>query len=54
MKNTERSAIDLMKIVCAILVIGIHTEPFGRWELFDQMFGVLTRIAVPYFFVSSA
>ena len=46
--------LDLMKLFCAILVVGIHTEPFGSVDLLDKMFAVVTRIAVPFFFVTSA
>ncbi len=46
--------LDLMKLFCAILVVGIHTEPFGSVGILDKMFAVVTRIAVPFFFVTSA
>ena len=37
-----------------ILVIGIHTEPFGFNFWLDKSFGVVTRLCVPFFFVTSA
>lgn len=46
--------LDLMKLFCAILVVGIHTEPFSSVGILDKMFAVVTRIAVPFFFVTSA
>ena len=56
--NTEKSTnyplIDLMKFFCAFLVIGIHTNPFASIPLLDNAFGVVTRIAVPFFFVASS
>lgn len=48
------NGIDLMKFVCALLVIGIHVEPFSGYPLLDEGFGILTRIAVPFFFAASA
>lgn len=49
------SSIDLMKFLSAFLVIGIHTSPFELTSSFiDYGFSILTRIAVPFFFVSSA
>lgn len=41
-------------MICALLVVGIHTEPFENSFLFDNFFGVLTRIAVPIFFMISS
>lgn len=46
--------IDYFKLFCAFLVVCIHTEPFGDFALADKAFAVLTRIAVPYFFVITA
>lgn len=48
------NTIDVFKLFCAILVIGIHTEPFSQYGMLDNAFGLLTRIAVPFFFVASA
>ena len=47
-------AIDIAKILMAILVIGIHTEPFGFNFWLDKGFGIVTRLCVPFFFVTSA
>ena len=57
MVNGEKAnynAIDYFKLFCAFLVVGIHTEPFQFNFWLDSAFGILTRIAVPFFFVSSA
>lgn len=56
---SEKSAnryplIDYMKFFAAFLVVGIHTEPFGNWFWLDKGFGLLTRIAVPFFFTATA
>ncbi len=47
-------AIDIAKILMAILVIGGHTEPFGFNFWLDKGFGIVTRLCVPFFFVTSA
>lgn len=51
-KNSYKG-IDIIKFVCAILVIAIHTEPgsFNIWA--DRTIGILTRTAVPFFFVAT-
>lgn len=48
------STIDIVKFVMALLVIGIHTEPFGFNVWLDRGFGMVTRLCVPFFFVTSA
>ena len=50
--KTRNSSIDIFRIICAIMVIAIHTHPFedinGRLSyVFTQ---VIPRIAVPFFF----
>lgn len=47
------STLDLLKFICAVLVVGIHTEPFQSIRILDMGFGVLTRCAVPIFFAIS-
>lgn len=57
--KTEYNAIDLVKFICALLVVSIHVSPFGTTDneilrLFN--YGIqnwLSRIAVPLFFASS-
>lgn len=46
--------VDVMKLIMAILVVGIHTEPFGFNIWLDRGFGMITRLCVPFFFVISA
>ncbi len=52
-KNREYTAVDIAKLICALLVVAIHTEPFAGNFWLDKGFGVLTRIPVPYFFMAS-
>lgn len=47
-------AMDIAKLIMAVLVIGIHTEPFGFNFMLDKGFGICTRLCVPFFFVASA
>ncbi len=46
--------IDIFKFFCSFLIIGIHTAPFLDYGMLNNAFGILTRIAVPFFFVSSS
>ncbi|ROV56470.1 hypothetical protein EGH82_23485, partial [Vibrio ponticus] len=53
-------SIDFMKIVCAILVICIHSGPFKPlmdtsiyFKLLAGMFDQLSRVAVPFFFIAA-
>ncbi len=49
----QYDSIDIAKLLCSILVIGIHTQPFA-WNLWlDRGFGLLCKIAVPFFFTAS-
>ena len=53
--NSKMNAtIDIAKFIMAILVVGIHTEPFGFNVWLDRGFGILTRFCVPFFFVASS
>ena len=52
-KQTLNATIDIMKFIMAVLVIGIHAEPFSGNIWLDRAFGMLTRLCVPFFFVSS-
>lgn len=45
-------AIDKMKFFCMIAVVCIHTSPFGNTNT-GLMINVLSRVAVPLFFISS-
>lgn len=55
-KNKEKTngTIDIIKLILAFLVVGIHTEPFSKIFWADKGFAVITRICVPFFFVASA
>lgn len=47
----ENGAVDFAKCIFAIMVIGIHTQPFAFNDWLDRGFGIITRLCVPYFFV---
>ena len=48
------TAIDIAKFICALLVVGIHTQPLGdRLSGGGYFLTTLCRIAVPFFFVVS-
>jgi serine/alanine racemase len=55
-ENAERmnGMMDLMKVVMALLVVGIHTSIFGFNLWLDRGYGLITRECVPFFFVASA
>lgn len=48
--HKEYPAVDVFKMICAILVILIHTKPFANNFWLDAGIGMMTRFAVPYFF----
>lgn len=50
----ENINIDLLKLLFAILVVGIHTEPFGNYIWLDRAYGIVTRLCVPFFFTISS
>lgn len=59
-ESQNYNAIDLVKFVCAILVVTIHVAPLGDTETINMIsyinFGIqqyLSRVAVPFFFVAS-
>lgn len=45
---------DIAKLIMAILVIGIHAEPFKTYPMLDRLFSLLNRTCVPFFFVTSS
>ena len=53
MEKRSNYTIDIARFVMAILVIGIHTEPFTNNIWLDRGYGILTRQCVPFFFVAS-
>ena len=52
-KKREYHGIDIGKFLCAVLVIAIHTQPFVNNLWLDRGAGIITRLAVPFFFVST-
>lgn len=52
--SKTNGTIDIAKFIMAILVVGIHTEPFGFNVWLDRGFGIITRFCVPFFFVASS
>lgn len=48
------SSIDVTKLIMAILVISIHTQPFRFNIWMDRGLGIITRTCVPFFFAASA
>lgn len=53
LEKREYPAVDLFKFICCILIIAIHTKPFEQNFWLDGGVGILTRFAVPYFFVAT-
>lgn len=49
-------SIDIMKYICAIMVLCIHMAPFEQISpLFNDLWGsVICRVAVPFFFMASS
>ena len=45
--------IDIVKLLCAFLVVAIHTEPFRNYIWIERGFNIITRFAVPFFFIAS-
>lgn len=50
----EYKGVDLGKLICALLVVIIHTKPFASIFWMDAGIGIITRFAVPFFFVASS
>ena len=53
MNKSDYPGIDITKMICAIMVISIHTQPFINYVWLDRGLGIVTRLAVPFFFVSN-
>ena len=53
MKLENKPAVDIFKMVCAVLVMMIHTKPFENDFWIDAAIGMITRFAVPFFFTIS-
>ncbi len=52
--NRADAALDLAKLAMALLVVGIHTEPFAFNLWLDRGFGMVTRLCVPFFYVATS
>lgn len=46
-------SIDIAKFIAAATVVAIHTEAFCQFRMLDMGFGVISRLAVPLFFLIS-
>ncbi len=44
-------SIDLFKFICALMVVGIHTQSFGDRLNEGLLVTTIFRIAVPFFFL---
>ncbi len=53
-KKQMNGTIDIMKVIMALLVVGIHSSIFGFNVWLDRGYGIITRACVPFFFVTSA
>ena len=54
-KKTELKALDVAKLIAAIMIIVLHTSPLGSFsELADKCLIGLCRVAVPFFFTASS
>ncbi len=51
----EIACADILKLICAVLVVAIHVNPFNdvNWYLSHGLGNGISRIAVPFFFVAS-
>lgn len=54
LKKNGDTAVDIMKFIMSLLVVGIHTTPFGFNAWLDLGFGLVTRLCVPFFFIAGA
>lgn len=53
LKREQYPAVDCFKFICCILIIAIHAKPFASNYWLDAGVGLVTRFAVPYFFVAT-
>ena len=53
--KTHNNSIDIFRLLCAVMVVAIHTAPFSdiSGPLGDLCTNLLPRIAVPYFFATA-
>lgn len=50
----ELNCIDLMKFICSILVVSIHTSPFKGINInLHNGYSIITKLTVPFFFITA-
>lgn len=47
------SGVDICKFLCSIIVIMMHSNPFIHHPFLDNIFGIVNKLAVPFFFIAS-
>ena len=52
-KTKSVASIDVFKFLCAIMVVGIHTQPLGDGLFLGICITTVFRVAVPFFFAIS-
>ncbi len=53
MNSKSLEGVDILKFICSILVVSIHTEPLRGLGVVEDIYNIFTRFAVPFFFFSS-
>lgn len=55
MKKDYYRSVDLLKIICSVMIVCIHTSPLASYDGRVNSFFVncICRVAVPFFFISS-
>lgn len=57
MENVQKiniNSLDIAKVVAALFVVAAHKDPFNPGILDNVMVGMMSRIAVPFFYIASA
>lgn len=52
--QTTNTTFDIVKIIMAILVVGMHTEPLSFNIWLDRGYAIITRFCIPTFFMISS
>lgn len=55
LSSKQYNSIDLMKLIMALVVVAIHTEPLVRCEniVVLNLYKAISDVAVPFFFIAS-
>ena len=55
LSSKQYNSIDLMKLIMALVVFAIHTEPLLRCEniVVLNLYKAISDVAVPFFFIAS-